>query len=549
MSLTSRFGNNVEPSTRLVEESVNGPRKLILVVTSILAFAPLMFSSAANVYITQNGISQGSCQTNPQTAAWFNSSSNWGSGGGQIGPGTTVLLCGTITTALTAQGSGSISAPITIMFDTGAAITLPVCPSSGCLKIANLNYIVVDGGTTCGWVGLAEVNCNGTISSTASGSAYGNGSTSAFGVEATSCSYCEIRDLNIINIYQHTSSSDTPGGDFRAISQGGNNTVGATFEVHNNIIHDSADGFDYVPGSSNDSGMYYYNNYSYNMGAHGNIANNNNGTITAAYIHDNYFGSTANWDSSGCFNHHNSFHVFSYGQTASGIMYYNNEVAGNWGNCPTSEVFFEGSGSLISNVKVFNNLFLATYTQENNGIISLTAGGTNYFLNNTVIGAYQGGDAALFLNNNTGGTWTAENNVISSSYQPFFTNGSVGQFTTMNYNTWGGTSGTPWGVSCSNGCTYYASRSAWQNGTGLDANSNWGNNNGYVAVNSNGTLQSDSPAIGAGTNLTSLGITALNSDIAGNSRPGGSTPWDDGAYDFNTNPPPAPPTDLTAIVN
>jgi hypothetical protein len=532
-----------------VEERVNGPRKFLLIVASILTFSPLMFSSATNIYITQDGSSKGACTASPHNAAWFNSSSNWGGGTSQIGPGTTVLLCGTISSPLTVQGSGTSSAPLTISFDTNASITIPVCPSSGCLNIANQSYVIVDGGTACGWVSQAQVACNGSVQATASGSAYGNGGTSSFGIEASNCSYCEVRNLQIANIYQHTSSNDTPGGDFRAIDQAGLTSAGATFKVHNNVLHDSADGFDYIPGSSGDNGMYYYNNYSYNMGAHGNIANNNNGTITGAQIHDNYFGSTANWDSPGCFNHHNSFHVFSYVQTASGIQYYNNTIGGNWGNCPTSELFFEGSGSLISNVSVFNNVFGATYVQENNGIVSLTAGGSNLFANNTVIGAFASGDTCVFLNNNSGGKWTVENNLVNSCYQPFFTNGSASQFSIMDYNTWGGTSGSPWGVQCGNGCTYYPSLPAWTSGTGLDSHSNWGNNNTYPAVTSEGILQSGSPAINSAVNLTSLGVVALNMDAAGNPRPA-SGQWTGGAFNYNSaGQPPSAPTGLMATVN
>jgi hypothetical protein len=44
-------------------------------------------------------------------------------------------------------------------------------------------------------------------------------------------------------------------------------------------------------------------------------------------------------------------------------------------------------------------------------------------------------------------------------------------------------------------------------------------------------LGSGSPAIGTGTNLTSLGIAALNSDAAGVARPS-SGAWDIGAFQF-----------------
>jgi hypothetical protein len=44
-------------------------------------------------------------------------------------------------------------------------------------------------------------------------------------------------------------------------------------------------------------------------------------------------------------------------------------------------------------------------------------------------------------------------------------------------------------------------------------------------------LQAGSPAIGKGTNLTSLGITALNFDKSGSARPA-SGDWDIGAYQY-----------------
>jgi hypothetical protein len=534
-----------------MEESVTAPRKLILVVISILALSPLMFSSATNVYITQNGSSQGSCTTNPQAPAWFNSASNWGSGGTQIGPGTTVLLCGTITTPLTFQGSGTSSSPITLTFDTGASITLSVCPSSGCLNISSKTYIVVDGGTTCGWISQSLTSCNGAIQSTASGSAFGNGGTSAYGIEATNCGYCEIRNLTIADIYQHTSSTDAQSGDFRAVDQGGISTPGATFLVHNNVIHDSSDGLDYTPGSSNDSGMQYYNNYSYNMNITINVANTNNGDITAALVHDNHFGATANWDTTSplCAGHHNSMHAWAYTTTNSGIQYYNNLIDGDWGNCATSELFYEGSGSLNNNCTVFNNLFLATYQQENNGVVSISCGGALKFFNNTILGDSQPGDTCLSLNLNSGGAGTVENNVISGCNTLFESQAAVGSWTAMNYNVWAGdSSGTPWAVSCGNsGCSYF-SFSGWKTACSCDSHSLFNSSMSYAGVGPNGALQSGSPAIGAGTNLASLGIAALNSDMDGLARPGGSSPWDSGPLNFNSSAAPAPPTGLSVVI-
>jgi hypothetical protein len=502
-----------------------------------------MFASATNVYITPDGSSQGACTTNPQTPAWFNNAANWGNGTSQIGPGTTVLLCGTVTSPLTFQGSGTSSNPITLTFDTGAVISA-TCGGNGCLAATNQSYVIVDGGTTCGWVNQVQVPCNGTVESSVA-----EPPGSSFGIEASGCLNCEFRNLNIGPIYTVTSGGTQPAGDVRGI-QALPSTGTGTWKVHNNIIHDTSSSIVYVPNGSNDSGLQAYNNVTYNINSSVDMSNNNNGTFTGASIHDNHFGSTQNWDTNGCDNHHNSLHLFSYTQTATGVYYYNNRVDGNWGNCPTSELFMEGSGSLINSVYVFNNLFLATYIQENNGIVNITANNLQFY-NNTIIGASQSGDNCLFLSTISGnGSIYAENNVISGCVgQLLASNTAMNQFTKIDYNTYGGTSGsTPWAVSCGEtGCTYFGF-SGWKPACSCDTHSTFGASNTYVGVNSDGNLQSGSPAVGAGTNLANLGIAGLGSDMTGVQRPGGVLPWDEGPLNFSSVAPPAPPTGLSVVV-
>jgi len=522
---------------------VNAPRKLILVVASLLVLSPLMFSSATNVYITQNGSSQGSCSTNPQSAAWFNSASNWGGGASQIGPGTTVLLCGTITTPLTFQGSGTSASPITLTFDTGAAISA-TCGGSGCLSAANRSYVIVDGGTPCGWISQAQVACNGTIQNTTS-----EPSGSQFGIDGTNCSNCEFRNLNIGPLYTKSSGGTEPSGDIRGV-QAVSSAGSGTWLVHNNILHDTSSAIVYVPNGSNDNGFQAYNNVTYNINSSVDISNNNNGTLTAALVHDNNFGSTANWDNSGCPDHHNSLHAFAYTTTNSGIKYYNNLINGNWGGCATGGLYFEGTNSTIF---VYNNVWLMTYTQMNNGIVGMDGSGftsTVQFYNNTILGQSQPGDVCMTLGSGSSPvSISIENNVISGCETLFAGEGSAITWTKADYNTWGGSSGsTPWGLHCDPGpCSYY-NFSGWQAAVSGESHSTFGSSTSYVGVNSNGMLESSSPAIGAGTNLTGLGIAALDFDIAGVPRPGGSAAWDDSAHTLGSGSAPAPPTGLSAQV-
>ena len=503
----------------------------------ILALCLLLASAAfaENLYVAQSaaGSDDGSSCANAKAASWFNTAGSWGAGAAKISAGDTAHLCGTITTALTAQGDGSSGSPITVFFETGAKVSLTVCPASGCVDLSERAYIVLDGGTTCGWVNGAVVNCNGTVEATASGTSFSNGATSSFGIDATNCANCEIRNINLSNVYQHTSSSDSPAGDFRGINQLGISTQNATFRVHHNIIEDVASAIVYVPGSSADSGFQVYNNYIYNINSSVDISNNNNGTLTAASIHDNRFSSTANWDATGCPAHHNSLHAFAYTTTNSGIDYYNNLIDGDWGNCATSGLFIEGGGSVNNNIRVFNNLWNYTYIQENGALVNITAGGFIRVYNNAILGTYQPGDVCLSIDSLAGASVYVENNIVSNCGTVISTK-AVGEILVWDYNIYAGPSPNTW--TDQEVPAWYSAFSDWKSHCSCDSHSLYNSSAGYPALTSNGALQVTSPAIGAGANLTSLAITALNSDLAGVARPA-SAAWDAGAYQYEAGPP------------
>jgi len=86
--------------------------------------------------------------------AWFNNSTSWGTAANQIGPGTTVHLCGTFTgaagsTMLTVKVAAAVETPSRIKFESGALLTAPYWAGAGggAIKVANQSYIVIDGGT------------------------------------------------------------------------------------------------------------------------------------------------------------------------------------------------------------------------------------------------------------------------------------------------------------------------------------------------------------------------------------------------------------------
>src|SRR5713226_5089849 len=75
--------------------------KLFLVVFLIFIGASICSASATNVYIAQNsaGVGNGADCADALPVSWFNNHGNWGNGPVQVGPGTTVHLCGTFTGA------------------------------------------------------------------------------------------------------------------------------------------------------------------------------------------------------------------------------------------------------------------------------------------------------------------------------------------------------------------------------------------------------------------------------------------------------------------
>src|SRR5208282_2757480 len=110
-------------------------------------------------------------------------------------------------------------------------------------------------------------------------------------------------------------------------------------------------------------------------------------------IYCNHFGSTANWDTgTNNYYHHDGIHIFyGGGSTLSGLQIYNNRFDGDWGNNNTAHIFAEGdfthaNPNSISNVEIYNNVFLQWPGDTlNNGFVC--GGGPDWaFYNNTFLG-------------------------------------------------------------------------------------------------------------------------------------------------------------------
>jgi hypothetical protein len=515
--------------------SAAGIRRLLLLTVALLMFhaaaAVSVSAQAQDVYITPDGGGSGACTNNTHPPSWFNSSGNWGSGASQIGPGTIVHLCGTFSgaqnsTMFTVQGSGASGRPVTILFESGANLTSPAWSGArGAINISGHSYIVVDGGA------------NGIIQNTNNGTNLGLHQAASVGVFAggpsgSGCSPgCRITNLTVANMYIHTSASDC------SIDQTSTNAVQflntAGIRIDHNVFHDM--GWAINGWGSN---IEIDHNDVYNID-HGTASGANANTVGGMF-HDNHIHDFSNWDTNGNCYHHDGIHIWnSDPNTNSNIMIYNNRFDGDSGVNITGYVYTENK---ISNIKVFNNVFSLAAGRTMGGLLWMG----NYYdvapmiLNNTFIG--QGSSACIRLESNSGVVW--QNNVVSgcNTFLSFVQNTSlsVGDYNTYLAQKPGG-GNYAWNL----GSVQTNNLATWQSAVSQEAHSRYST----TPVNNDGTLPPSSPAIGAGTNLTSLGIVGLNSDMTGKNRPSNGS-WDAGAYSSGTaaTVTVAPPTNLKATV-
>lgn len=505
---------------------------LVGILCGLLA-APLMATNA--VYIAQSaaGGNTGVDCANAKAASYFNTSGNWSAtpSGIQIGPDTTVHLCGTFTgtissTMLTVQGSGSSGHPVILLFETGAQFNAPYWDgNNGAIFCDGFNYITLDGGAN----GLIQNTANGT------GLAY---QADSIGVKFNNCGHNEIRNLTVQNIYVHTGT----GSDLHGIgiadqnipdvaSVHGNSVIYAVHDldintsngvtsllVYGNTLDYTGQGIaigDESGGSSSASGIEVYGN---NIGPHFDIM-----LDAAQTVHGD--GIIVSWPD-------------TMGGTLSNSCFYNNYIHGDLSAASnlnsTAYLFFTGTGDHIC---VFNNVL----GQDNvnvgaggpEGLVRIS--GTNFatgswtnflFANNTLYGVSNGSNNIPQGIKFESDTITSQNNVFSNTASGYLNN-STGMPLTSNFNDFFGFLY----LASQSGGIYYNTLAAWQ-ASGFDANGSGGNpllSGSYIPM-------VGSAAIGLGTNLTSLAITALNSDKNGNARPG-SGPWTAGAFNATANTP------------
>ena len=528
-------------------------RPFIILILAIL----FCLTASATTYVSQGGGSL-TCNGGTQSTvsvATFNSSTP--------AAGDVIWLCGTITSAVHERGDGSSGNPITMNFDAGAKISLPVCNDvsvgTTCLNIGS--WIVVNGGTACGPGTTCSANDTGTgiIEATTNGTGLATQQCNSQAILARGGNN-EVKNLIIRNVYKHTSSTDNTcgGGDDQAYYNSSSNGT----SMHDMTIHDVGTGWREAGVSSNIS-FYNIHAYNYNWAFQSGVG----GGLTASnyFIHDNHFGSTANWDDTLTNHfHHNSIFLFdncgsdTCPEHFSNVYIYNNLFDGGRGCCSTSQVYFGGGDP--NPVYLWNNVFDNRGQSAGlaNGLLVATGGhlaGTRvgtvtYLYNNSFLGAGTGVDvqpcAVL-----EGTVRAMENNVFDGCATLVNSKASPSTITAagLNSNFYGAAGTNVWQYQGSNQTTL----GAWQSATSGDENAVKASN---AMLNPDGSPQAGSPVIGAGTNLTALCSGSLLSLCSDTSDGGARTPvtrpptgaWDDGAYADPSGTPPAPPTGLNAAV-
>lgn len=507
------------------------PMKLALAVfaLAVLMSAPL-FASAPYVYIAATGAGSqtGLSCANAVPLTFFNNPAMWGPSVSQIGPGTTVHLCGTFTAPggasgyLRFQGSGVSGAPVTLLMEPGATFLTPWWGVNGAVFGNGQSFIIID----CG--------VNGTIQATANGTNFPNKQDGA-GIDYGEGSNIVVKNCRVGPIYARTGTTDQLGQDTFGI-RGGNGVASNNVQVTGNtvtgakwcIFHSWRAGVattvleqDHNVMSNCDHGIF-------------NGTGNTNAVASNIRIHHNRMGSMANWDDStpANSNHHDAYHINGHqGSSILDLWFYDNVFEGDAGKTTNACFYTYPDPGTYNNWYLFNNVCHNTGADYMaNGCFALVNVDSMHILNNTCVS-----DRATDMNIHylSSTRLDARNNISKIPALTTFNSGFQADDNTpatMDYNVWNIGSGD----FKINGAFYPnlpALRTKFNfeiNGTSADA-----------LLNTALVPQAGSSAISRGQNLTSVcaAVTPLCSDINGAARPASGL-WDAGAFNSGATPPP-----------
>lgn len=368
---------------------------------------PESTTSGEHIYIAQDGAATNigaSCLT-ARPVSWLNTAANWGDGSGKVSAGDMVHLCGVITERIFILGNGLLGKPVTITFEPGAKLSSPVWSATGAIYARDKQFIVVDGAG------------NGKIENTNNGTNFQNQLNSA-GVVLSNCQHCEVKGLNVSNIYQMNPSSSDSKGSGIGIKLIGNSSNSS---VHDCVISSARAGIGvhYTPSKS--SNVSVYNNIIIRT-SHGiQVGDTNIGAVAENIniynnrIFDNYVWDIA-WVTATTTGHYHSNGVFAWcahtGSSLNGINVFNNDIGPNLGTHVTGWIYVSGPG--ITNVNIYNNLLTATGTSYAANAYIIIANSVGIKVYSNTISASGVGNGVMIRH--AFGSADIRNNIINKTY-------------------------------------------------------------------------------------------------------------------------------------
>lgn len=501
-------------------------RVLIIVLFSFPAFA-------ADYYYAQS--SAGSNDATSCANAKALSTLAWGTGN-HGAAGNTIYLCGTITSSLTIGASGTVGNPITIKFYENAKFSKDFWAGNVIYSSGKSN-IVLDGGV------------NGIIECLDNGDSLGHQQLDTVGVSMTLGDNLEIKNLTIQNLYvkdyqNHTNKFNGAGIEINDLK---NNT-----SIHHNTIKHVKQAIKAANlNQASASGLYIYNNTTDHCAWGIYIPGNNTSTaLSDVYVHDNNITMGANWATDYIGAEDNPYHLNGIVSYCSGLVadpctinnyhLYNNYIQGP-DDLPenfTADGMKLGTGFIFlqhlegTGLYIYNNVLYGNTESVSNGYIytEIIHYAAPVVANNTIIGYCNAGGCGRgigMIRYHANTNIKVRNNIIYNVYRGlhFEPETSLDPVPTMavdaDYNLFYGNAITATFVSS------YTTFAQWQ-GASQDAHGRSADPSLSATFHPN---TADDPEVGNAENLTSLGITALNSDANSVVRPT-SGAWDIGAYEY-----------------
>jgi hypothetical protein len=485
-------------------------------ITSIFAGLCLVISSAAkDIYVAQNNLGSGSGAdaSNALPLTWLNSSSNWGNGGGQVGPGDTVHLVGTFTTQVVVAGNGTTGSPVRILFESAAKLSAPTWPwsSNGAIYGNNRSYVVIDGGTN----GKIECLSNGTLLAN---------HVESGGVVFYGSHDIEVKNLTVTNLYVRVSGDDqTPSGECVSL------TGGSNLSIHNCNLSDAHHAADIGSVSGDSTNYQIYSNSCWRCC----VALQCTGDtflLNGIYVHDNYVWNGTEFDNPGNTWHRDGYHSWGNNNGSLTNQYlYNNTIIYDGAASANISAFIYPEGGNQFDVWIYNNLLISTNgSAPGDGFIYFKAVTRPRVYNNTFFCA--SGGSALIVSSLTPRLCPSFKNNICIGFNQIFDYPNNSDYSDVDYNFY------------STGSQFsFNSFSTYRSNTGQDAHSAYGNS---PLLDRNWVPTAlDTVAKDKGVSLASFFTT----DKRGLSRPQGPA-WDMGAYEFqNSATKPAPPQNLRIL--